>query len=729
MKICRAGGWLLSACLLAGIASCDGSEDVSELTAFNRPEAAAPGAGAQTGASRCVPGQTLACLGVCSAFGLGYQVCADDGLSYGQCICPPPSPLRAPGTGGDPVVIPPRGSEGPPVVAGLPGNEGVPPVAPRIGIVGAECTRDTDCGGGLTCSEAGTDSIGVGGPAGGYCSRTCNDSADCTVIDPAATCGALGGRPMCLRQCASLTPPDGSSKCLDRPDLACVSAAALGEEEPTGEPQLGICVPRCQSDAQCGGRRCDLSNGLCTDEPRPGDPIGAACSEPETCAAGLCLGATDERSGLCSAFCTLGVPGCGFDGSESTIGAACLLAQVPGEGDGDSGLCFALCEVDADCNGEGFICVPEATSPRGGVCLPETAVPAQPEPNEPEPGEPYTGVGAACAGDDDCSSGLSCLTADSDPFGIPGGPAQGYCSVPCENAVECPSTDTLCASTAGGGYCLEECDLEDVNACHGRETTVCISIGGPSVCVPTCTADTDCGGRTCDVENGLCVDVPVEPTACTSDEDCEQGVCDVAAGVCVAEVPSGCASDDDCQQGVCEVETGECVAASGPCTSDADCAEGQGCDLFLGECLSLSSGCQLDTDCPGQVCDLVNGTCLDLPPTPVGAACSADTDCLGEASAADDTRLCLTVDDSNFCSAACVWGTPVGCEAYGTDAFCILPVDGDLGACLELCNTPDECEQQGYECVDIGTTVNGRSGACLPPLPEAPPASAADAGL
>ena len=571
MKICRAGGWLLGAGLLAGIASCDGSEDVSELTAFNRPEPAEPTGAAPTGESRCVPGQTLACVGVCSAFGLGYQVCADDGLSYGQCICPPPSPLR---TGGDAVVIPPRVSEGPGLVADLPRDDGVPPVAPRIGIVGAECTRDTDCGGGLTCAEAGANSIGVGGPAGGYCSRTCNDGADCTDIDPASTCGALGGVPMCLRQCASLTPPDGSSKCLDRQDLTCVSAAALGDEAFSGEPQLGICVPRCQSDAQCGGRRCDLSNGLCTDDPRAGDPIGAACSEPETCAAGLCLGATEERSGLCSAFCTLGAAGCGFDGSESTIGAACLLAQVPGEGDGDSGLCFGLCEVDEDCTGDGFVCVPEATSPRGGVCLPATAVAPEPEP-EPEPGEPDTGVGAACGSDEDCSSGLTCLTVDSDPFGLPGGPAQGYCSVPCDSPVACPSTDNVCVSTDGGGFCLEECELDDEDACHGRETSVCISIGGPSVCVPTCSSDAQCGERICDVENGLCVDAPVEPSACASDEDCAEGVCDVATGACVP-------------------------APSGPCTSDDDCAEGEGCDPFLGQCLALSPGCQLDEDCPGR---------------------------------------------------------------------------------------------------------------------------------
>src|SRR5690606_35708145 len=106
-----------------------------------------------------------------------------------------------------------------------------------------------------------------------------------------------------------------------------------------------------------------------------------------------------------------------------------------------------------------------------------------------------------------------------------------------------------------------------------------------------------------------------------------------------------------------------------------------------------------------------------LPALPIGAACVEDIECTGPVPAADETRLCLglTPGAPSFCSAACVWGTPFGCEAYGADAFCVFPIEGDVGACLELCNLSDECERAGYGCVSIGTTVTGRTGACLPP--------------
>jgi hypothetical protein len=96
-----------------------------------------------------------------------------------------------------------------------------------------------------------------------------------------------------------------------------------------------------------------------------------------------------------------------------------------------------------------------------------------------------------------------------------------------------------------------------------------------------------------------------------------------------------------------------------------------------------------------------------------------DGECAGE--------LCASVDgETSFCTAFCLLGTPIGCEPYGTDNFCLLPIDPNddqFGICLELCNTAADCVQPGYECVGIGGTVNGRTGGCLPPVPP-PPAAA-----
>jgi hypothetical protein len=714
VNYCRAGGWLL---LSAGFgllaSSCDGSADVSQLTRSERP---APSPSVAAGESGCVPGQASTCLGVCAGFGLGYQVCANDGGSYGPCICPEVAPIASVGVdaGSGATVIPPRRAPGEPG-GGLPVD--FPGAAPVAAIIGATCARDGDCGGALNCFSAGVDSLGVGGPSAGYCSMGCDTAAACTAVDRGATCGTLGGRRLCLRGCRSQAPEAGTDKCLGRADLTCLSSAAVGDEEPTTEPQFGVCVPSCPSDAACAGRRCDLSTGLCTDSPRTGDPIGAACDEPEGCAAGICLGATDASVGFCSAFCTVGVDGCGFDGSESSIGAACLFPQIPGEGQGDRGLCFELCDVAEDCTEPGFECAPQATRGRAGVC-----VPPPPEP----PGSPEVpsseSLGLPCEADEACGDDLVCLGSDGDAFGVGGGPAEGYCSAPCAFAEDCPA-GAVCATTPGGGYCLKACDTSVDDAC-ARETAVCVPLGAVGACLPDCSSDDQCGDRLCDLDLGLCVEAPSsQPVGCTEDADCAVGICDTTLGLCVLEPDPECTVDADCATGVCDLDLGVCVSEpdpeTGSCTSDADCADGV-CDVLTGACSAAPEICLADEDCDEGVCDVQGDTCIDAPPVAIGAACSEDAECTGPSAGDDDSRLCLGLGGSNFCSAICVWGTARGCEAYGTDAFCVFPIDDVLGACLELCNVADECAQSGYDCVDIGTTVNGRAGACLPPPSAAP---------
>ena len=102
---------------------------------------------------------------------------------------------------------------------------------------------------------------------------------------------------------------------------------------------------------------------------------------------------------------------------------------------------------------------------------------------------------------------------------------------------------------------------------------------------------------------------------------------------------------------------------------------------------------------------------------PAGGECLEDSECAGE--------LCASVDgQTSFCTGICLLGSAIGCEPYGSDAFCLLPLDPDdeqLGVCIELCNTAADCAQAGYECFPIGGRINGRSGGCLPPLPPAAP--------
>lgn len=633
----RAGGSVsLVAGLMLVLSRC-GLDDVSQVIVA--PPSTGPDAGLHA-ASHCVPGQTLSCMGVCGEPVAGYQVCAADGRSYGQCECPPPARVGPPGTEGNGVatLVPGLGL---PVVPLRP----VPSEPERgTGVIGAACQRDADCSGGLDCLDGATDSLGAGGPSRGYCTKPCDSLAECTGVDPLSACAVLAGQNVCARLCESQAPLDGEDKCLGRSELTCTSLAALGEE-PSEGAQLGICVPACQSDAACPGRHCDLRTGLCTDEAPRGSPIGSACEGAEQCSGGVCLGRAAQTGRFCSAYCTVGVAGCGFDGSETTIDAACLLPQVPGEGQGDRGLCFELCDDAADCQQPGAVCVPEPRSGRAGVCL---TLPPTPEPEGPPEGPepvadagaaPSQVIGASCEADADCGAVGLCLTSDGDPLGVGGGPAGGYCSSPCVSDVECTEAGSLCVFVQGQGFCLRGCDPAAADACGGRDTLTCTRLSGSQrgFCRPQCSADADCGERVCDVEGGLCVDPP-PAGACEDDGDCEEGVCDPTSLVCI-----------------------------------------------------------------------------EAPPVSVGAACAEDADCGG--------TFCAELDGSAFCSSFCLLGSALGCEPFGSDAFCLLPITGEpeLGFCTELCDEPSDCTQAGYLCEPLTEPLpNGRTGTCLPPLPLAP---------
>ncbi len=109
------------------------------------------------------------------------------------------------------------------------------------------------------------------------------------------------------------------------------------------------------------------------------------------------------------------------------------------------------------------------------------------------------------------------------------------------------------------------------------------------------------------------------------------------------------------------------------------------------------------------MCNPSSGECIPAPAIPIGGACSADAECAAE--------FCPTLGGASFCSGFCLLNTPIGCEPYGADAFCLIPVQDDIGACLELCNTPANCAQPGWLCESLTGTINGNTGACLPPAP------------
>lgn len=297
----------------------------------------------------CTPGDTRACTFdlLCT----GTQTCNGQGNGFGECDC-----------GG----------------AVLENNQA---------IVGMRCETNVDCTNGAICFPADSDRyLSAGGPAGGYCTYECTQTSECVELDPQSLCGPFGegSSRHCIRTCESKDPEAGEAKCLNRPDLVCLSIAANGEGGFSADRQPGVCVPRCGSDSECpDGRVCHLQGGICTLAQIGGSRVGARCELRSDCA-GECENRDDEGIGTCTSRCTLGsLAGCGYsrDASEREAGCLTPLVSVNGfsEGPGDVGLCRELCDEAADCqrSNEGWICRSLSASAaqffgRAGACSPPT---------------------------------------------------------------------------------------------------------------------------------------------------------------------------------------------------------------------------------------------------------------------------------------------------------------------------------------------------------------------
>jgi len=119
--------------------------------------------------------------------------------------------------------------------------------------------------------------------------------------------------------------------------------------------------------------------------------------------------------------------------------------------------------------------------------------------------------------------------------------------------------------------------------------------------------------------------------------------------------------------------------------------------------------CVSDADCGTRKCDMASGLCVDTPMTgkTIGSGCTASrmpsTECA--------SGLCLPIESipdggttPGICSALCTLGSPGACgyrttplDAGSPAGACVLPWGqmgyntGDLGLCLQLCDTNNDC--------------------------------------
>lgn len=259
-------------------------------------------------------------------------------------------------------------------------------------------------------------------------------------------------------------------------------------------------------------------------------------------------------------------------------------------------------------------------------------------------------LGKACAAAADCGGGLICLLPTDKLIFGQGGPANGYCTLPCAaeaDAVKCEANSGTCVdlrvreADPPQGYCLLNCTVgaEGVGTkCRTRPDVACTSLNAdpdagvvPDVCLPTCSQDIDCpASRKCDDLLGVCVDTKTagDPMGAHCTYDSTGTKPDTCAGLCL---PLGDGSrllasycTRRCVFGALDgcnfAEKASSLTTGGPhavCVI-ADDTAGVGDQGFCVEQCDTVSQCSNKAD-PGAVCDtsvpeLGHGFC-NWPPT------------------------------------------------------------------------------------------------------------------
>jgi hypothetical protein len=215
-----------------------------------------------------------------------------------------------------------------------------------------------------------------------------------------------------------------------------------------------------------------------------------------------------------------------------------------------------------------------------------------------------------------------------------GGPAHGYCTVPCTDDATCAPLDGFCVDYQTNpqgpaeAYCLKRCvfgDLDRTAKCQGRADVACYQDTSSSLqaCLPMCSQDSDCpAGRKCDLQNNVCSDA--SPTGDRMGAHCTQDAMgnSSCAGICLMIGTTASICSTGCVAG----ELGACG--------------------WVGQGMSAAGGMH-------GVCALASGGAA---PGDLGACtveCDSVNDCPDKT---DPAPICDTSQQSAIGHGACSWG-------------------------------------------------------------------------
>jgi hypothetical protein len=292
------------------------------------------------------------------------------------------------------------------------------------------CTAQTNEPNGTSCSVATPNLCDTYSCVSGTCTGT--SAVTCVASDGCHTVGACNPA---TGICTNPNAPDGmacvgSNLCMS---YACMSGVC------TATGSAGTCTP----PDQCHTAACSIATGMCVNTPLNGTPCndGNACTQTDTCVAGVCTGSNPVT---CTASDQCHVPGV----CNQTTGTC----SNPTVGNGTS------------CS-DGNACT-QGDSCQGGTCMPGTAV---------------TCMAGSCQVAGTCSpaSGCSAPTTAPDGTACPGSATGTVCV---GGTCQCPaSLPTICPGN-GGNVCTDT--TSDANNC-GVCNNVCgyPDAGGLPMCV------------------------------------------------------------------------------------------------------------------------------------------------------------------------------------------------------------------------------------------------------
>jgi hypothetical protein len=548
--------------------------------------------------------------------------------------------------------------------------------------IGGAC--DGTCENGMTCADSTTDEAF----GDGYCTFSCENARDCPMWGGANCAAPSGGDDMyCL--------------------MACKNDTECRTEDSYGCRMVHI-------DADLSGDSQDIN--FCAGA----DNIGAVCGTGAECSEGLdCWGTADTlfNDKICSRAC---------DKDTSCPANAVCTADA-------DGFCARKCYRDEHC---GTACPDESRDLCKNACR---YVRTDPQTNDDEMYcSGVNNLGAACEGNPDCTTGLTCLAEAMYPG--------GFCTRACVNDDDCKpygadfcvdgQCQRTCQDTDGRGwdficarrfYTCHKPDPDKGYFCSGFDnygaackdnaecsTGLACREGNAfpnGYCTKECQSDSECsGGGFAHCHNGFCA------RSCEESADCGRYgyVClDGGGGKKYCSIPPniGAECEDyediwktDCSEGL-DCENGEnwpdgyCTLA---CSSgkDEDCPQGSSSACIERMCMRT---CGSDDDCwrsryscrgKSKKVDDVNTeylVCLGIPN--VGGACTKDDDC----TQSETLQLACPEKDSDwagqFCTMACANNSECPEQSVCADA------SSGSGTCVRTCSLDAECGRKRYFCL------------------------------